>query len=340
MTQPTRARQASPELFFATINAYQRTAALKAALEISVFTAIAEGQDTPPALAARCGAAERGMRILCDYLVVIGFLTKEGGRYGLTDDSVVFLNRNSSAYIGGTVKFLLSPMLTEGFKDLAAAVRKGGTVISEQGSLEPEHPIWVEFARSMAPMTTLPAQAISRMVALDPARNSKVLDIAAGHGKFGIAFGMEYPKAEIVALDWPNVLQVAVENARGAGLESRYKTIPGSAFDAAFGSGYDVVLLTNFLHPFDKLTCESLLRKVHAALAGGGRAVTLEFVPNEDRVSPPVAASFSLMMLGSTPSGDAYTLREYEEMFRNAGFASSELHPLPPGFQSVVISYK
>src|SRR6185369_2508977 len=96
----------------------------------------------------------------------------------------------------------------------------------------------------------------------------------------------------------------------------RFETIPGSAFTADFGSGYDLVLLTNFLHHFDVPTNEALLRKVHAALKPGGRAVTLEFVPNEDRVSPPVAAEFSLMMLGNTPAGDAYTFSELDRMFR------------------------
>jgi O-methyltransferase len=76
-------------------------------------------------------------------------------------------------------------------------------------------------------------------------------------------------------------------------------------------------------------TCETLLRRVHAALAPGGRAVALEFVPNEDRVSPPVAAKFSMMMLGTTPSGDAYTHSQYQSMFRNAGFKTCALHTLP-----------
>ncbi len=340
MGKPIEAQMPSPELFFDTVNAYQRTAALKAAIELDIFTAIAAGEDTPQALAARCGAAVRGARTLCDYLVVLGFLTKEGGRYGLTDDSAVFLSRASSAYLGGAIKFLLSPMLTDAFTDLAAVVRKGGTVISEEGSVAPQHPMWVEFARSMAPVTTIPAQALARLAGLDPSRRARVLDIAAGHGKFGIAFAKEYPEAEIVALDWPNVLEVAVENAKAEGIGARYKTIAGSAFDADFGNGYEVVLLTNFLHHFDKPTCERLLRKTHAALRKAGRAITLEFVPNEDRVSPPRAASFSLMMLGTTPSGDAYTFREYEEMFRNAGFKSSEMHSLGGGFQQVVISYK
>lgn len=332
--------QPSPELFFQTVNAYQRPAAIKAAVELDLFTALGEGQKTAQELAAGCDAAERGVRILCDYLVIMGFLTKAEGRYGLTEDSAVFLNRRSPAYMGGTLEFLLSPMLLSGFEDLTAAVRQGGTVIAEGGTVAPENPVWVKFARAMAPMMAMPAQLMAKFVNPDDAGKLKILDIAAGHGLFGIAFAQNNPHAEIVALDWPNVLQVAQENAQSAGVGDRYSTLEGSAFDVDYGSGYDLVLLTNFLHHFDHATCESLLRKVHAALAEGGRAVTLEFVPNEDRISPPVPAAFSMMMLGSTPSGDAYTFPELEQMFRNAGFSKSELHPLPATPEHLVISQK
>ena len=332
--------QPSPELFFETMLAYQRTAALKAATELDLFTAIGEGAHTSEALAQRCETSERGMRILCDYLVVIGFLTTDENRYGLTPDSAAFLDRHSPAYLATAATFLHSPMHAEGFNDVAAAVRKGGTTLSEEGALKPEHPVWVVFARAMAPLLALPAELIAQLLDADSGQKWKVLDIAAGHGLFGIALAKHNPNAEIVALDWPNVLEVAKENAQEAGVADRYSAIPGSAFEADFGSGYDLVLLTNFLHHFDIATCERLLRKVYAALKAGGRAVSVEFVPNEDRVSPPVAASFSMMMLGTTPSGDAYTFSELDRMFRNAGFSSSELHALPPTFQQAVISYK
>ncbi|HEX9544007.1 MAG TPA: class I SAM-dependent methyltransferase, partial [Pyrinomonadaceae bacterium] len=157
---------------------------------------------------------------------------------------------------------------------------------------------------------------------------------------FGLAFARQNPAAEVTAVDWPNVLEVAKENAQSAGVSDRYHTRPGSAFDVDYGTGYDIILLTNFLHHFDAPSCEALLRKVRASLADGGRAVTLEFVPNEDRVTPPQAAAFSMMMLGATPGGDAYTFAELERMFSNAGFARSELHELPPTIQRVVISHK
>ena len=334
------AQQPSPQLFFQTINAHQRTEALKAAIELEVFTAIGEGNSTAAQIAQRCQTSEKGMRILCDFLTIMGMLTKQDDHYALTLDSATFLDKRSPAYVGGATEFMCSPMLTEGSKHMAEAVRKGGTALENEGTVAPDNPVWVKFARAMAPLMALPAQLMAKLVDANPSRKLRILDIAAGHGLFGIAFATNNPQAEVTALDWEAVLEVAKENAQRAAVSDRYQTIPGNAFDADFGSGYDLVLLTNFLHHFDPPTCETLLRKVHAALADGGRTVTLEFVPNEDRISPPDSAGFSVMMLATTPSGDAYTFSELEKMFANAGFSRSTLHALPPTFQQVVISEK
>jgi len=331
--------QPSPELFWETITAYQRTAAIQAAVELELFTAIGEGHDTAPAMAERCRASPRGVRILADYLTILGFLTKQNARYALTPDTATFLDRRSPAYMGGITEFMLSPTLTDAFRDLAAAVRKGGTTLAEEGTATPDHPVWVRFARAMMPLMAMPAQQIAALVTCDPDRKLKLLDIAAGHGIFGIAFARRYPQLEVVAQDSPQVLEVARENARHAGVEERYRLLPGNAFEVEYGDGYDLVLLTNFLHHFDIPTCETLLRRIRPALTEGGRVVTLEFVPNEDRVSPPNTAGFSLVMLATTPRGDAYTFSQLDGMFRRAGFSRSEIQPLPPSPEQVVISY-
>ena len=340
------AQPPSPVLFFDTMNAYQRTAALKGAIELDVFTAIAEGAATTAELAKRCKASERGIRILCDYLTVIGFLTKQEERYGLTPDSALFLDRRSPAYLGTATRFLANPTSYEAFGNVAETVRKGTTILAGEGMMEPERKEWVEFARGMAPLMHMPAEGIARILreteatAKEAVGEWKVLDIAAGHGMFGITLAKNNPKAQITALDWSNVLEVAKENAQAAGVAARYRTIAGSAFEAELGTGYDVVLLTNILHHFDVATCETLLRRVYAALAPGGRAAILEFVPNDDRVSPPQAATFSMMMLGMTPSGDAYTFRQLESMCKNAGFPGAQLHPLEGHPEAVVVATK
>lgn len=329
----------SPEIIFDTLNAYLRTAALRGAIELDLFTAIADGPATVPAIAARIQASEKGTRVLCDYLTIIGLLTKEGAEYHLTQDSAFFLNRKSPAYLGSMSKFLGNPGITKRFHDMADIVRKGGTLEGE-GTVEPNNPIWIEFAHSMAPLMALPSQMIAELVGASSGENWKVLDIAASHGLFGIEIAKRNPNAHIVALDWEAVVAVARENAHKAGLASRYSTIAGSAFEQELGIGYDLVLITNFLHHFDAPTNEKFLRRVHDSLNPGGRAITLEFVPNDDRVSPPTPAAFSMMMLGSTAHGDAYTFSELESMFRNAGFARSEQHSIAPSPEKVVVSYK
>src|SRR5438093_1150020 len=169
---------------FQGFTAYQLSAALKGAIELDLFSAIAEGNATAEALATRCQASTRGVRILCDYLAAVGFLHKTDGRYTLDPESGPLLDRRSPLYVGSAIRF---------------------------------------------------------------------------------------------------------------------RTVPGSAFTVDYGRDYDLVLLTNFLHHFDEEACVAVLRKVHAALRPGGRAVTVEMIPDENRVTPPEAATFALVMLAGTP---------------------------------------
>jgi 2-polyprenyl-3-methyl-5-hydroxy-6-metoxy-1,4-benzoquinol methylase len=315
----------NPGIIMEALGGYQVTLALKGAVELEIFSHIANGASTAAEIAGRCNASERGVRILCDFLTVSGFLTKSDATYRLTPESAVFLNKHSPAYIGSIALFLAHPHHMNHFQDVAALVRKGGSI--DAGNLAPDDPVWVEFAKWMAPMMRMPAAALAAQVS-QPGRSIKVLDIAAGHGVYGIAVAMQNPQAEIVAVDWKNVLEVAKANAVEAGLADRYRTIPGSAFDVDYGKGYDLALVTAFLHHFDPPTCVGLLKKVRASMNPGGTLAITELMPNEDRVSPPMEARFSFMMLGSTPSGDAYTWKQVEQMCTEAGFRNCTMQGL------------
>ncbi len=330
----------SPELVFDTINAYQRTEALRTAIALDLFTHVAAGRRTATELAEACQAAPRGVRILADYLTIIGFLHKSGDRYELTADSDAFLNRSSPAYLGGAVGFLLAPGIRDSFLQLTAAVRRGGTAISDEGTVSHDNPIWVEFAREMGPLVRMPARSLAGLVGGDPARPLRVLDVAAGHGMFGITIAEHYRQAHVTAMDWPNVLAIASENARRANVSERFALLPGSAFEVEWGGPYDIVLLPNFLHHFDVPTCEQLAARAFEALTPDGRALTVEFIPEPDRVTPPATAGFALVMLATTARGDAYTFEELRAVFDRAGFARSEFHALPPTTQQAVVSHK
>lgn len=313
------------------LTSYQLAMAVRGAIELDLFTHIVAGARTSAAIAAKCQGSEKGVRVLCDFLTVHGFLSKINGTYAVAPDIAPLVDRDSSAYMGSVAGFFTHPLMIARYDDVAALVRNGGAT---NHTLAPNDPIWVEFARRVAPMFAMPA-GVTAPILTTPGQPAKVLDIGAGHGLFGIHVALHNPAAEVTFQDWDNVLEVARENATQRGLAGRFHTIPGSAFEVDIGTGYDLALLANFLHHFDRATNVTLLRKVHAALKPGGRAAVIEFVPNEDRISPPDGALFAMRMLGTTPSGDAYTAAEFDSMLRDAGFGSSDMYGLAPAPQTL-----
>ncbi len=327
-----------PEQIFGMMMAYQQSAALKAAVEIDLFSAIGEGLGTPSTMAERCQASERGVRILADFFCVHGLLTKHEGVYGLTPDAALFLDRKSPAYMGGMTGFLGAKQIRGQFDALTEAVRKGGVAATASGSTEDEYEGWVDFAKSMEAMMGPAAQQIAALVNGGKSDPMEVLDVAASHGMFGFSIARQNPAAKITALDWENVLAVTRANAERWGVSDRVTTIAGDAFAVDLAGPYDVILLTNLLHHFDHAANVRLLKRMRAALKPGGRVITLEAVPNEDRISPPMPATFSLVMLASTPTGDAFTFAEFDRMFAEAGFAKSTLVGLQMSPQSLIVS--
>lgn len=316
--------------------AYQQTAALIAAVKLDIFTIIGTGIMSPDDLASRTNASSRGLRILCDYLTVLGLLRKQDKNYALTYVARTFLDETSPFARGKIVDFVAAPeMIDLLFRDPVSYVRNGGS--SGLANVAPDHPVWVRYAKAMVPFAAANAKRIAAHVAAFSKPPYIVLDIAAGHGLYGIEVAKVLPDALITAIDWGPVLAIAEANAQAAGVADRFRMLAGSALDLDWGTDFDLILLPNILHHFDFDTCASLLRKVKFSLATDGQALGVEFVPNDDRVSPPIPAMFAFWMLATTPRGDAYTAHELNEMARKAGFRGATTRPLAPAPESLVI---
>lgn len=326
--------QPSPLKFVEAVNGIQKAAVARAAIELDVFTRIAEGLSTVDELAAACACAPRGMRVLLDALTVLDLIVKHNNRYSLTRDSAIFLDRRSPDYMGSSVEFQHAPSMQNAFLHFTDAVRQGGAVSEPEGTMSPSHPVWIRYARDMMPM----AMPQARKAAEHAGPVESVLDVAAGHGMFGILVLQQAPNARCLAIDWPNVLELARENAERHGVLDRYETRPGSAFEVDFGRNHDLVLLPNIIHHFDRPGCETLLRRARAALRPGGRVFVVEIIPHEDRVTPSAPAWFAVMMLATTPAGDAYTLAEYTEMLLATGFSRPEAHAVPGSARTLLIA--
>jgi ubiquinone/menaquinone biosynthesis C-methylase UbiE len=333
--QSTSSTEVSPALLVDAMFAVRRTAAIKAAIELDLFAKVGTGR-TAKVLAGEARCAERGVRILCDYLVVAGFLTKSGETYALTPSSAAFLDSRSPAYMGAAIEFVAAPeMMSLLLQDATASVRNGGA--KGLANIAPDNPVWVKFARAMGAFTGSAARVLAAELAGWPDPPQKVLDIAAGPGYFGIEIAKVIPSANIVALDWKSVLALTLENAKAAGVSDRFSVIAGSAFDVEWGRDYDLVMLPNFLHHFDMDGCVALLNKARSSLKPGGRLIAVEFVPNEDRISPPFPAAFAFEMLATTPKGDAYTAGDLLQMARQSGYRDAIITPLPPTPASLIV---
>lgn len=317
---------------------FQQTFALKAAVECDLFTAIGEGHSTAAAIAKARGISDKGARVLCDYLTTRGFLTKSGDTYALAPDAAMFLDRRSPAFNGSALEFVATPKMIELTSHAIEPVRNG--TIGNAGSMAPEYDVWPIFARAMAAFMGLPAMLAAQLADLDPNADTKILDIAASHGEFGFAVARRFPKAHIVAADWAPVLAVTRERAKESGFGDRFSELPGDAFQIDFGTGYDLVLVPNFLHHFNEATNVTFLRKIAAALKPDGQVIIVDFVPNADRVTPPMAAGFAFTMLTTTAQGDAYTRAEFERMLTAAGFEGTEERPLLPTPQTAIAARK
>jgi SAM-dependent methyltransferase len=236
--------------------------------------------------------------------------------------------------MGPTLPFLMNDKIMRSAQLLTETIRRNRTALEEPLAGD-EVREWVIFARTMQPMMAAAAEFIAGVI-MSCGTPERILDLPASHGLFGIAVARVAPECEIVAQDFPSVLEVTAENARAAGVP--ITLLPGSAFTVDLGTGYDAVIVTNLFHHFPPEDNIVLMKRFRAALRPGGRMLTLEFVPNADRISPPAPASFSLMMLANTPAGDAYTMAEYGQMLDAAGFGTREIMDVPMSAQQLIVA--
>lgn len=316
--------------------AYGKTAALTAAIQLDIFTLIGAGATSSDALSEKAVTSSRGMRILCDFLTVIGLLKKEQGFYSLAPAASRYLDRASPACIAGSLDFFAAPeMMRLMLDDPASFVRRGGS--EGLRHLAPDHPIWLRFAKAMMPIARLTAKRAAAQLAARSGPITAVLDVAAGHGLYGIEVARARPEAVVTAVDWPPILELASTNAVISGVADRFRTIPGNAFEVDWGTGFDVAIVANFLHLFGPEECATILRKVRSSLSPTGQACAIELVPRDDRVSPALQAKFAFWMLATTPGGDAHTPADLDKIAKAAGFAGAAVRPLRPTPQSLVI---
>ena len=319
MNSKHNGNEPDPGKIFETAFAFTTTRILLTAVDLEVFTHISKGLHRVSDIAKASSASVRGMEILLNGLTSLDFLTKSGGKYDLTPLSEKFLVKGKPSYYGDFVQHIDD--LWESWGHLTEAARTGKPV----KRLEKDHgPAFFEkMVMQIVPMSYPCAKAAAESLGAGSSwKNLDILDVAAGSGAWGIAFAERDNGARVTALDWPNVLEVTKRLVHKFELAHRFSYLPGDLREVDFGNDrYDLVILGHICHTEGAEKTRELFSRVQKALKSGGKILIAEMIPDDEREKAVFPLMFAANMLVNSTEGNTFTMAEYRDWLKEAGFA-------------------
>ena len=315
--------------------AYWESAALMAAVELEIFTAIARGQDTIPAVAKAAGIGERNAERLLTALSAMTLLSRSGERFTNAADVERFLVKDSDRYAGPWILF--TKPRWEAYGKMSERLRS--TEVNKLGAYKE---FTVDDARRYHGATYSigmgAARLFSRQVNLTGRK--LMLDLGGGSGAYSIVATKTYPGLKAIVLDLPPVVVVAREYIETNGAAERVSAIAGDFTESEFPKDVDVVVMASNLPQYEPDLIRLVVRKAFAALVPGGEMHLVGETLHDDRNGPLSAALWGLNegVYGST--GLAHTESEVKGYLRDAGFTGVDVHPFVPGVLSRVAGRK
>jgi SAM-dependent methyltransferase len=313
------------EAFRDAIAAYRLPRVLIAALELNLFTKVANKTWTIPELAKCLQVSERGLAILCRNLAMAGLLIKKGATYRNSRLSATSLNANHPAYRGSYLELLKKHW--GDWTRLVECVRTGLPLDHDV----PEEPDYRRrFTWAMHHRTLEVAPKIAGQVALRGAKT--FLDLGGGPGTFAMAFLAKNPGLRATVCDRPDALEVAREVATTHKAGHRLSYLPLDLMKDDIPGTFDVVWYSNVLHIYSPEENQGLFKRVRAALNPGGRLIIQDaFLHDREGLFPEEASLFAVTMLLFTEAGNTYSVAETSEWLKQAGFSAIRLLRISKG---------
>jgi hypothetical protein len=332
----------TPEKILQTGLAFWPAKTLLSAIELGVFSELADGPDTFGSLSARLGLHQRSARDFLDTLVALGFLTRVDDRYANTAETALFLDRKKPSYIGGILEMAnkrLYPYwghLTEALRtgQPQNEMKTGGPGLFETLYADPTR--LKEFLAAMTGISHGANMAIAQKVRWSDYRT--YVDVGTAQGDLAAQIALANPHLTGIGFDLPEVAPIFEEYVARLGVADRVRFAAGSFFEVDFPKA-DVVLMGHILHDWDLPTKQMLIRKAYEAVPAGGAFVVYEAIIDDDRSTNAFGLMMSLNMLIETPGGFDYTGADCRQWMRDAGFTSTSVEPLG-GPDSMVVGIK
>jgi ubiquinone/menaquinone biosynthesis C-methylase UbiE len=297
---------------------------LNSALDLQLFGHVAKGARTVDELTAATGASRRGMTMLVDGLAAFGLLLRDGARekanYRNAPDGELFLVPDKPSYLGGFIQFHAG-FIARNWHHLTECVKSGRPAFAAD---KPEEgvPVWHKLVDALFnvgfPGATNLAQEILKSSRQRPLQ---VLDVACGSGVWGIAQCLAEPTTRATFFDLKETLEHTRKFVARHELGARADYLEGDLRQTEPPAGrFDVAILGHICHSEGAEHTQKLFAKMARALKPGGTLAIAEFLPDDDRLGPPLGLIFSLNMLVMTSEGATFTFAEYRRWLEAAGF--------------------
>lgn len=324
---------------------FMQSKVLLAAVELELFTVLAEDSRTASELEVELGLHPRATRDFLDTLVSIGFLEREGdgesARYSNPDDCNRYLDKAKPGYLGGMLE-MANNRLYRFWGNLEAALRTGEPQNELTHGRNLFEELYEDEEQLEAFLAAMASFQMDNFVALAETFEfsdfDSMCDVGGANGALAIEVARRHPKLECASFDLPPVRSVASRNIEAAELTDRIELLSGDFFTGELPNA-DVLTMGNVLHDWNEAEKVALLTKAFEALPSGGALVAVENVIDDERRSNMVGLLTSLSMLLETPGGFDYTFEQFEGWAAEAGFGRSELRPLA-GASSAAIAWK
>ncbi len=288
---------------------------LLTAVRLKVFDFLNSFTDAE-SLADKLKVDARALRMLLDALTSLGILEKKSNIYKNKDKYADFLTSSSDKSVTSILNHYYN--MWQDWGNLIESIKTGKS--SDNRKKDPEENY--HFINGMDNLTKFYKENILSNIDFMSAK--KILDIGSGPATYLREMLKKNPTLKGVILDLPQATVVAKEKLRDEGLLNRVDFIEGSLEDKNFGSGYDIVLISQVLHSLKKELCQLAIEKSFGALKKGGKIYIHEFYLNEKRTAPKDNIVFCLNMLLHTDGGDNLTVNEIKDLLSNVGFFISK----------------
>jgi len=314
---------------------------LLSAIELGVFTELAEGPRERDELTAALRLHSRSARDFLDALVALGMLEREDEHYANTAETDLFLDRGKPSYVGGMLEMANARLypywggLTEALHTGAPQneAKTGGDFFAE---LYADPARLRQFLHAMTGLSTGASIAIAEQFPFD--RYGTVADLGCAEGGLVVQLASRHPHLQAIGFDLPAAQGPFEDYVSSFGLQDRVSFTGGDFFSDTLPQA-DVITMGHILHDWGLDEKQQLLQKAYSTLPEGGAVIVFESIIDDQRRENVFGLLMSLNMLIETPNGFDYTGPDCEGWMREAGFTETYVEHLA-GPDSMVVGIK